>query len=166
MISVCTLPCKIQVEKVSIYLEEQCVAKTAEEIFWATGVDIDGNEEVMQLITDIDSGVAQDENGKWQKKRTKNNENDLAFLLSRSSDGVLESELSNLYSNVMEDILRLKRLGVLYEVYSGGEFILYPRDRWLEIEIGADIIDAYNSVEVPDPQEVHRYLVQHNLKNI
>ncbi len=70
-----------------------------------------------------------------------NNSNDLAFLLSRSSDGVSKKELCESYANVLQDISQMKKLGLIYKVDGGDGVILYPRDRWLEVEISKDIID-------------------------
>ncbi len=59
----CALPAEMQVGKVHNYLDEESGSKTAEEIFNRTGVDINGNEEVMLLLTDPSSRITQDQNG-------------------------------------------------------------------------------------------------------
>lgn len=161
---VCNLPLEMQIEKVQNYLQSENTSKTGVEIFNATGVDIYGNEEIYQTLSDSVSNVKEGKDGTWRTVIVVRNRTELVILLANSPDGVLKTDLCNSYSGVLEDMMEMKELGEIYELHSGNTVTIYPRDRWLEVKIDKDIIDAYNGVEVPDYSELHQYLVAHQQK--
>ncbi len=167
MADMSTAPIGMQLERLQTYLRSELKPKTSEEVYAATGVDIDGNEQVLHALADAESKVVQERDGRWRWRsmyhvRTRE---ELFMLLSRSSDGIVEKNLLDSYRGVDADIAQLKRSLLVYEVRNGSRVVLYPRDRRLELPIAQDVVDKYNSVKVPDALEVHRYLVKNNLKD-
>lgn len=162
-----TAPIGRQLEVLQTYLRTELKPKSSEEILEATGVDIDGNEDVLHSLTDAESKVVQEKDGRWRWKSMYHvrNREDLFMLLSRSSDGIVEKNLFDSYKGVVEDVAKLKRSLIVYEVRNGSRSVLYPRDRRLELDIAQDVKEKYNSVKVPDAIEVHRYLVENKLKD-
>lgn len=161
------LPVGMQLEKVHKYLKEELRPLSTEDILESTGVDIEGNADILLSLKSSDSKVTQDEKGNWRWKSRfyLRSRNDLFSLLSRSPDGIVEKDLLDSYKGVDRDVERLKKRNVVYEIRSGSRVILFPRDTRLESTISEDVKKEYTSVKVPGPIEVHRYLVARGLKN-
>lgn len=160
------LPIGMQLQKIHHFLKTELIPYTSNEIFEKTGIDIDGSPDILTSLTGEKSGVIRDKKGKWRwaSKYRLQNINDLISLMARSSDGVGEKDLYDSYRGVKEDIKKLKKRGLFYEIKSGSRIILFTRDPRLDVKVSDEVKKKYKEVRVPDPIEVHRYLVANGLK--
>lgn len=162
-----SLPVGMQLEKVHKFLKAELRPLTSAEIQEATGVDIDGNSEILQSLTDAASRVGQEKDGRWRwnSEFFLRNFNELLALMVRSPDGIAERRLLDAYKGVAADIEKLKKRGVVYEIKAGTRVVLYPRDGRMELDVSQDVRDKYNSIRLPDALDVHRELVDAGLKD-
>lgn len=161
------LPIGLQLSRIHNFLRNELLPYTSAEILKQTGVDIDGNPEVLYSLTGDASKVIREKDGKWRwaSKYQLRNFNHLLSLMGRSTDGVNEKDLLDSYKGVKQDIAKLKKRGAVYEIKSGARLLLFPRDPRLDIEISDEVKERYKKVSVPDAIEVHRYLVAEGLKD-
>lgn len=162
-----SLPVGMQLERVHKFLKAELRPLTSSEILTATGVDIDGNAEILQSLTDEKSRVGQEKDGRWRWRSEffLRNFNDLLAKMVQSPDGIAERRLLDAYKGVAGDIEKLKKRGVVHEVKAGTKVILYPRDGRMELDVSEDVREKYNSVKLPDAIDVHRELVSAGLKD-
>lgn len=161
------LPVGMQLERVHKFLKEELRPLSSDEIMAETGVDIDGNAEILHSLTGASSKVVQEKDGRWRWRSAfyLRSRNDLFALLSRTPDGILEKKLLDSYKGVRNDLHKLKTRQVVYEIKAGNRNVLYPRDTRLETQVSPDVVKRYTSLKVPtDAIDIHRYLVAHGLK--
>lgn len=160
------LPAGLQLARVHNFLRAELEAFTSAEVYEKTGVDIDGNTEVLLSLTGEASKVVREKDGRWRwsSKYQLRNFTHLVSLMARSSDGVNEKDLYDSYKNVKEDIKKLKKQGAVYQIKSGSKVLLFPHDPRLDTPVSREVRTRYKEVILPDAIEIHRVLVAQGLK--
>lgn len=160
------LPVGLQLSRIHDFLKAELAPLSSEDIKAQMGIDIDASPEIFQALTSDSSKVLREKDGRWRwsSKYLVKNINELIVLIVRSSDGIFEKDLYDSYKGIKDDIKKLKKRGALYEIKSGSKILIFPQDSRLKIDIGEEVKTKYKEVRVPDAIEIHRYLVQHGLK--
>eukprot|EP00171_Calliarthron_tuberculosum_P008242 IDg8242t1 len=161
------LPIGMQLEKVHKFLKDELRPLSSEDILKETGVDIDGTSEIHHSLTGKESKVVQEKDGRWRWRSAfyLRSRNDLFALLSQTPDGIVERKLLDSYKGVRDDLNKLKTRQVVYDIKAGNRTVLYPRDTRLETVVAPDVTKKYTSLRLPDAIEIHRYLVEHGVKD-
>lgn len=160
------LPIGLQISKIHTFLQTELEAFSSEEILKETGIDIDANPDILLSLTGDASKILQEKDGKWRwaSKYQVRNFAHLIALIARSKDGISEKDLFDSYKGVKKDIATLKAKKAVYEIKSGSKVLLFPKDDRLELNISDELKERYKSIILPDPLEVHRFLVSNGLK--
>lgn len=160
------LPVGLQLARVHNFLRAELEPFTSAEIHEKTGVDIDGNTDVLLSLTGEASKVIREKDGRWRwaSKYQLRNFTHLLSLMARSSDGLNEKDLYDSYKGVKDDIKKLKKRRAVYQIKSGSKLLLFPHDPRLDVPVSDEVKKRYKHVLLPDAIETHRILVANGLK--
>ena len=105
---------------------------------------------------------------RWKSKYYLRDRTDLLALLSRARAPVVASELYDSYKLVKDDIEELSRASprqlISIKVPSTGKTMLFSYDPRLYVGVSQDIVTKFHEISLPDPSDMHRFLMEHGLK--
>eukprot|EP00871_Galdieria_phlegrea_P000856 jgi/Galph1/1771/GphlegSOOS_G461.1 len=152
------------------YLHNELRPVSPQELKEKLRIDVEQKELAENLRTNPRIVVEPDGRLRWKSKYLLRNKQDLLSVIRKSQNGIDKADLMDAYKGVEEDLQNLlnsepKEVLIIKNNFYKQEFV-FPFEPRLFYPVSADVTELWSEVRVPDPVDVHRYLVGRGLKEM